>query len=215
MEDPRNTGLNGQGAAPKTPEGQPYAQGAQQPNSGWQAQNGWQGNAQQPNSGWQAQNGWQGNAQQPNNGWQAQNGWQGNAQQPNNGYGQVPPQGQQGYYYNGQYYNGQVPPNGQNGYYYNGYNGQQPYGYQPQPPQSSLSVMSILGFVFAFVASIVGLILSIIAFNTAKKEGDLRSQNFSRAGIIISAVFMGIAVIAVIITVIAFAAALSSGYYYY
>lgn len=195
MEDPRNTGLNGQGAAPKTPEGQPYAQGAQQPNSGWQAQNGWQGNAQQPN-----------------NGWQAQNGWQGNAQQPNNGYGQVPPQG---YYYNGQYYNGQVPPNGQNGYYYNGYNGQQPYGYQPQPPQSSLSVMSILGFVFAFVASIVGLILSIIAFNTAQKEGDLRSQNFSRAGIIISAVFMGIAVIAVIITVIAVAAALSSGYYYY
>ena len=195
MEDPRNTGLNGQGAAPKTPEGQPYAQGAQQPNSGWQAQNGWQGNAQQPNSGWQAQN-----------------GWQGNAQQPNNGYGQVPPQG---YYYNGQYYNGQVPRNWQNGYYYNGYNGQQPYGYQPQPPQSSLSVMSILGFVFAFVASIVGLILSIIAFNTAKKEGDLRSQNFSRAGIIISAVFMGIAVIAVIITVIAFAAALGSGYYYY
>ena len=195
MEDSKNMGLNGQGAAPKTPEGQPYAQGAQQPNSGWQAQNGWQGNAQQPNSGWQAQN-----------------GWQGNAQQPNNGYGQVPPQG---YYYNGQYYNGQVPRNWQNGYYYNGYNGQQPYGYQPQPPQSSLSVMSILGFVFAFVASIVGLILSIIAFNTAKKEGDLRSQNFSRAGIIISAVFMGIAVIAVIITVIAFVAAFGSGYYYY
>ena len=194
MEDPKNMGLNGQGAAPKTPEGQPYAQGAQQPNSGWQAQNGWQGNAQQPN-----------------NGWQAQNGWQGNAQQPNNGYGQVPPQG---YYYNGQYYNGQVPPNGQNGYYYNGYNGQQPYGYQPQPPQSSLSVMSILGFVFAFVASIVGLILSIIAFNTAQKEGDLRSQNFSRAGIIISAVFMGIAVVVAIITVIAVAAALGSGYYY-
>lgn len=182
MEDPRNTGLNGQGAAPKTPEGQPYAQGAQQPNSGWQAQG--------------AQNG----AQQ--SGWQAQNGWQGNAQQPNNGYGQVPPQGQQGYYYNGQYYNGQVPPNGQNGYYYNGYNGQQPYGYQPQPPQSSLSVMSILGFVFAFVASIVGLILSIIAFNTAKKEGDLRSQNFSRAGIIVSSVMLGVYVLIVILAIV-------------
>lgn len=166
MSDSDNMEHNGQSGAPKTPEEQTAAQGNAQRTNDWQAQ------GTQPHNGGQAQNGWQGGAQQPNNGWQA----------PNNGgygYGQVPPQGQQGYYYNGQYYNGQVPPNGQNGYY-NGYNGQQPYGYQPQPPQSSLSVLSILGFVFAFVASLVGLILSIVAYNTAKREGDLRSQNFSR-----------------------------------
>ncbi len=141
------------------------------------------------------------NAQQPQGAPNAQQG-------VNGGYGAYNG-------YNG--YNGQTPPNGyygapngypqngypQNGYPQNGYNGYQPpYGYTAQPPQSSLSVLSILGFVFAFVASLVGLILSIIAFNNAKREGDLRSQNFSRAGIIVSSVMLGVYVLIVILAIV-------------
>lgn len=135
------------------------------------------------------------NTQQPQGAPNAQNTQQG----MNGGYGAYNG-------YNG-YPNGQTPPNGYcgapNGYPQNGYNGYQPpYGYTAQPPQSSLSVLSILGFVFAFVASLVGLILSIIAFNNAKCEGDLRSQNFSRAGIIVSSVMLGVYVLIVILAIV-------------
>lgn len=64
------------------------------------------------------------------------------------------------------------------------------YVYPPQV-QTPLSTLSILGFVFAFVMSLVGLILSIVAYSNAKGEGDLRSKNFSQIGIILSAVFFG------------------------
>ncbi len=144
-----------------------------------------------------------------------QNGQQGQPTPPNNGYGgqqgqPTPPNsGYNGAYQNGQYngYNGQYGAyqngqyNGYNGQYgayqngqYNGYNGQPPY-YPPQPAQTPLSTLSIVGFVFAFVMSLVGLILSIVAYNNAKNENDLRSQNFSRTGIILSAVFLGLSVL--------------------
>lgn len=123
----------------------------------------------------------------------------------NGGYnGQVPPQ-------NGGYY-GQVPPQG-NGYYgqvppqNNGYYGQVPpqnggyYGQQPQ--QQSLSTLSIIGFIFAFLFTLVGLIISIVAYNNAKTEGDVRSQNFAKAGIIVSVVFMALGILLTVIVVIA------------
>ena len=56
----------------------------------------------------------------------------------------------------------------------------------------SYSVMSILGMVFAFVESLVGLILSIVAYNDAKKTGNTKSLSLEKAGIITSSVFLGL-----------------------
>ena len=64
----------------------------------------------------------------------------------------------------------------------------------------SLSPLSIVGFVLSFVASVAGLICSIIAFNNAKNSGDTRSKGFAKAGIIISACSIGISFITGIIT---------------
>ena len=161
-------------------------------------QNGQQGQPTPPNNGY---NGQQGQPTPLNNGY---NGQQGQPTPPNSGYGgqqgqATPPNsGYNGAYQNGQYngYNGQYGAyqNGQYNGQYNGYNGQPPY-YPPQPAQTPLSTLSIVGFVFAFVMSLVGLILSIVAYNNAKNENDLRSQNFSRTGIILSAVFLGLSVL--------------------
>ena len=85
------------------------------------------------------------------------------------------------------------------------------YVYPPQV-QTPLSTLSILGFVFAFVMSLVGLILSIVAYSNAKREGDLRSKNFSQIGIILSAVFLGLSVVIGIIVGIAVSSAIAGGY---
>ena len=61
------------------------------------------------------------------------------------------------------------------------------------------SLMSILGFVFAFLNSVVGLILSIVAYNEAKTTGSVKSMNFAKAGIIISAIKIGLAVLVTIL----------------
>ncbi len=73
------------------------------------------------------------------------------------------------------------------------------YNNPPVYPADKYSVISILGFVFAFLEPVVGLILSIIAYNQAKTEGSLKSQGFAKSGIIISSVFIGLAVFAVIL----------------
>lgn len=78
--------------------------------------------------------------------------------------------------------------------------------------QTPLSTLSIVGFIFAFLMSLVGLILSIVAYSNAKREGDLRSKNFSQIGIILSAVFLGLGVVIGIIVGIAVAAAVAGGY---
>ncbi|MGN0804249.1 MAG: DUF4190 domain-containing protein [Candidatus Coproplasma sp.] len=70
------------------------------------------------------------------------------------------------------------------------------------PVADSYSMLSILGFVFSFLNSLVGLIISIIALNDAKKTGSEKSKTFAKAGIIISSVCMGLAVLAGIITAI-------------
>lgn len=136
------------------------------------------------------------------------------------GYGGPLPNGQ-----NSQYGYGAPPPNGRG----NGYpppncgaNGQ----YAPPPPQyapppqyvyppqvqTPLSTLSIVGFIFAFLMSLVGLILSIVAYNNAKQECDLRSKNFSQIGIILSAVFLGLSVVIGIIVGIAVSSAIAGGY---
>ncbi len=56
----------------------------------------------------------------------------------------------------------------------------------------SYSTLSIVGFVLSFFAPLIGLIVSIMAFNAAKNENDEKSKGFAKAGIIISSVWMGL-----------------------
>jgi len=72
------------------------------------------------------------------------------------------------------------------------YPGRDPYGYPPpRPPRPcSYSGLSIAGFVLSFVFSLVGLIVSIIAYNDAKEICDFRSQGLAKAGIIVSIIIM-------------------------
>lgn len=77
----------------------------------------------------------------------------------------------------------------------------------------SLSTLAIIGFVFAFVQSIVGLICSIIAYKNAVAEGNEKSKSFAKCGIIISAVFIGLAVLFVILYIVLICALIANGYY--
>ena len=63
------------------------------------------------------------------------------------------------------------------------------------------NTLALVGFILSFFVSIAGLIVSIIAYKNAKKpefNGD--GKNFALAGIIISAVSLGIGLISGIIT---------------
>ena len=53
--------------------------------------------------------------------------------------------------------------------------------------------------VFAFLNSVVGLILSIVAYNEAKTTGSVKSMNFAKAGIIISAVKIALTILVAIL----------------
>jgi hypothetical protein len=108
---------------------------------------------------------------------------------------------------------------------------QQPYGQPPvnlyaQPPmQRKMNIVALLGFIFALVPIIIiwipgidvlggvmliaGLICSIIGFNQTKHDGQ-NGHQFALAGIIISAILIGISII-VLIIVIATGAALLAG----
>jgi hypothetical protein len=70
--------------------------------------------------------------------------------------------------------------------------------YQPVPPQQSYNVLAIVGFVLSFFTTIIGLIISIIAFNQIKKTGE-KGRGFALAGIIISAVAI---VLGIILTIV-------------
>ena len=86
------------------------------------------------------------------------------------------------------------------------------YGYgQPQfrqnavpPVADSCSALSIIGLVFAFLFVLVGLTVSIIAYNEAKRTGSASSLSLSKAGIIVSSVQMGIGLLAALIWVFVF-----------
>ncbi len=72
------------------------------------------------------------------------------------------------------------------------------YNGAPYSDGDKYSVMSILGFIFAFIFPVVGLILSIIAYNETKTVFSPKSRNFSKAGIIVSAVILGCEALCVI-----------------
>ena len=63
------------------------------------------------------------------------------------------------------------------------------------------NTLALVGFILSFFVNVAGLVISIIAYKNAKKpeyNGD--GKNFALAGIIISAVSMGISLISGIIT---------------
>lgn len=79
-------------------------------------------------------------------------------------------------------------------------------------PDGSLSAISIIGFVFAFIMPLVGLIISTVAHSGAKREGDERSARFSKAGIIISVCWFVLALIIIIAGAACYTAMLTSMY---
>ncbi|MDE7380156.1 MAG: zinc ribbon domain-containing protein [Clostridia bacterium] len=86
---------------------------------------------------------------------------------------------------------------------YNQYNPQtqQQQTYVP-PVVDNYSTLSILGLVFSFFGGWLGLILSIVAHNEAKRTGSQKSLSLSKAGIIVSSVLLGIAAFFVLIYII-------------
>ena len=63
--------------------------------------------------------------------------------------------------------------------------------YQSAPPPAASDpnrTLTIVGFVFAFLCSIVGLVISIIAYNRSKQLGF--NNGLAKAGIIVSAALM-------------------------
>ena len=64
----------------------------------------------------------------------------------------------------------------------------------------SYNTLAIVGFVLSFFTSLVGLILSIIGYKQTKESGE-KGNGFALAGIIISAVSIGLGIIAFIIII--------------
>lgn len=72
----------------------------------------------------------------------------------------------------------------------------------PAKKSDEMSTMALLGFIFSFISPIVGLILSCIAHKTALAEEDQKSKTFSKAGIIISSVAIGVGAVSCVISII-------------
>lgn len=67
-----------------------------------------------------------------------------------------------------------------------------PTNYAPYPVKPKMNTMAVVGFIFSFLISIVGLILCIIAKNQIKTRGE-RGDGLATAGIIISIASMVLA----------------------
>jgi Co/Zn/Cd efflux system component len=79
----------------------------------------------------------------------------------------------------------------------------QPYNNTPgdvAPASGRYNVLSIVGFVLAFVISIAGLVVSIIALTQINKTGE-KGRGLALAGIIISALSVIISIISIIVLV--------------
>lgn len=67
------------------------------------------------------------------------------------------------------------------------------------PAEDKYSALTILGIVFTFLSSLIGLILSILAYNEAKRTFSLKNQSLAKTGIILSSVFIGLGLLIFII----------------
>lgn len=80
----------------------------------------------------------------------------------------------------------------------------------------SVSTLSIVGLVFAFLWPLIGLIISIIAKNNAKSIDDTKSYSYAKTGMIISIVLLVLSVVlGVLFGVIAALGMINSGNYPY
>ena len=68
---------------------------------------------------------------------------------------------------------------------------------QKQTTKNETNVLAIVGFIFSFFFAVVGLICSILGYRKAAELGG-SGKGLSIAGIIISAVWLGIVMIALI-----------------
>lgn len=75
-----------------------------------------------------------------------------------------------------------------------------------KPEENEARTFAIMGFVFSFFFTIVGLILSIVALNKYKKQENQESKGLATAGLVISIVSIAISVLYFFITIIAVAA---------
>ncbi len=63
------------------------------------------------------------------------------------------------------------------------------------------NVLAIIGFIFSFFIPIVGIVCSIIGYNETIKHNE-SGRGLALAGIVISAIFMAIGVIAIVIAAV-------------
>ena len=86
---------------------------------------------------------------------------------------------------------------------------------QGMPPQGMVEdpgkTLGIVGFVLAFVAPLVGLILSIVARRQSTSAGF--DNGLAKAGVIIGAVLTALSIIGIIIYIVAIAAVVRNGSY--
>lgn len=76
------------------------------------------------------------------------------------------------------------------------------------------SPLSIVGFVFAFLFPLAGLICSILAFKNAQVDENVRCKSFAKAGIIISAVLLSVEVISNLVYIILRACQIEMAYHF-
>lgn len=76
------------------------------------------------------------------------------------------------------------------------------------------SALSIVGFVFAFLFPLAGLICSILAFKNAQVDENVRCKSFAKAGIIISAVLLSVEVISNLVYIILRACQIEMAYHF-
>lgn len=86
----------------------------------------------------------------------------------------------------------------------------QPTGYTPAPAAKT-NTLAIVGLILAFVVSLGGLIVSLIALNQIKQTGE-GGRGLALAGVIISAIGLVIGVLYVIFAVILVGTAGTTGY---
>lgn len=86
-----------------------------------------------------------------------------------------------------------------------------PQGYGQQPQSQKTNLLAILSLVGAFVFSLAGLILGIIALKQIKQTGE-QGRGLALAGIIISSISIVLVIIYVIVVVVIIGSAGVSSY---
>lgn len=82
----------------------------------------------------------------------------------------------------------------------------------PGKEEKSASTISIIGLILSICLPLIGLIVSIIAYSSAKKEENAKSKTFAKAGIIVAVCIICFALIIIIGSVSCALAAASTVY---